>query len=103
MPNGQLEFVVRLDDREARAWDFTFMAKRREQSPDKRSFPDAQRTGQSDYVSRSKLFGEPRPESRSRFLVRQDHLAERGMVSVTVVPLPFTDLSSTVPPCASMN
>ena len=70
----------------------------------KRRLADAERARQRDHVAGLRSASPAvRRAARRRFLVLEDHRVPRGMVRVTVVPLPFSDSSSTVPPCASMN
>src|SRR6185369_16390229 len=62
-----------------------------------------QRPAQRNHVAPSREPGQLAAKAGGRRFIAEDHFDPRGMTSVTVVPFPFFDSSSTVPPCASMN
>src|SRR5438552_14089107 len=103
VPNWRVELLIRLDDREARAGNVALVAERGDEAARERRLADPERTGKRDHIPHPGGLRQGRARSgRCRF-TRQNHRDPRGIVRVTVVPLPLSDSSSTVPPCASMN
>src|SRR6185503_190431 len=98
-----LELIVGLDDREARTRHVGAVPKGGDEAARQRGLADPERAGQCDHVAWPSDAGQCGTDCRRLFLACQDHREPRGIVSVTVVPLPFSESSSTVPPCASMN
>ena len=98
MPHRRIERLIGLDDRKARARHLTLVAQRGDQSPRHRRLADAQRPRQRDHVPCSRHSRQAGAERRRFRLIFQNHRDPRGIVRVTVVPLPFFDSSSTVPP-----
>ena len=90
-------------DRKARAWHITLMPQGSDEPPRKCGLANSKRSRERNDVARPGGCCEPRTKFSCRFLILQDHRDPRGIVRMTVVPFPFFDSSSTVPPCASMN
>jgi len=103
VPHRKVELIVGLHDGEARARNVAGMAQGDEEATRQRGFSNAERTRKGDHVPRPHNSGKPGPERHRRLLVFKDHFELRGIVRVTVVPFPFLDTSSIVPPWASMN
>ncbi len=104
VPDRRTEQLIGLDDGEAGAWHLAVMAKRRRAAPEPAwscrptEGPDRVMTSPGAQNARQLA-----SEGQRRLFVLEPHCGARGMVSVTLVPLPRADSSSTVPPCASMN
>jgi hypothetical protein len=103
MPDWRFQLLVWLDDRKAGARHFALMAQRIEEASRQCGLPNTKRTGERDHITGTRSVREARTELFRMLLVSEDHFVPRGMVRVTVVPFPFFDSSSTVPPWASMN
>src|SRR5690242_9877502 len=103
MPDRRIQLVIRLHDRKAWAWNIRRVAKRGDKAAGKRRLANPKRSRKRDHVAGSGDGCKPGAKLYRRFLILQDHRDPRGMVRITVVPFPFLDSSSTVPPWASMN
>src|SRR6185503_13858597 len=103
VPDGRFQPVIGLDDREAWARHISLVTERGDESSGEHRLACTKWPGKGDHVARPGHRSQARAERRGRLLILEDHREPRGMVRVTVVPLPFFDSSSTVPPCASMN
>lgn len=103
VPDRRLQLIIWLDDRKAWAWDVAFMTEGADDRPRQRRFSDSERSGKGDHVAGPEPPGQRRTKHLCGPFVREDHLGARGIVSVTVVPLPRAETRSTLPPCASMN
>jgi len=98
VPNRWIELLIGLDDCEAGAGNLAFMAERGDQAPRQRGLADAERPRKRNHVARPRQARQLGAGPLGILLTVEDHRDPRGMVSVTVVPLPFFDSSSTVPP-----
>ena len=95
MPDGRIEVLIGLDDRETRARHLTLMTKSTEEASRQRRFPNTERPRHCDHVPSSRGTSKQSSQSLGRSFIRKIHLLPRGMVRVTVVPFPFFDSSST--------